>query len=79
MYEIVTYGQGPYPGMSNNEVLAQVQRGYRQPKPDGCVEPIYDIMKKCWDSDPEKRPTFEYLHTIFEDFYTATEQPYIQT
>jgi len=58
---------GPYPGMSNNEVLAQVQRGYRQPKP------MYDLMKKCRDSDPEKRPTFEYLHTIFEDFYTATE------
>lgn len=79
LFEIITYGASPYPGMSNNEVLAQVQRGYRQPKPEGCPEPMYDIMRKCWDSDAEKRPTFEYLHTVFEDFYTATEQPYIQT
>ncbi len=75
----MTYGHQPYLGMYNNEVLEKVQRGYRQPKPDDCPDSIYEMMRKCWDEDAEKRPTFEYLHSFFEDFSTSTEQLYVQT
>jgi fyn-related kinase len=33
--ELVTYGRIPYPGMTNAEVLHQVEHGYRMPCPPG--------------------------------------------
>jgi serine/threonine protein kinase len=32
LYELVTHGSNPYPGMSNNEALQAVLSGYRMPK-----------------------------------------------
>ncbi|XP_026685509.1 tyrosine-protein kinase Src42A [Diaphorina citri] len=59
--ELVTYGRIPYPGMTNAEVLHQVEHGYRMPCPPGCPPRLYDIMLECWLKDPVKRPTFETL------------------
>ena len=46
--ELITYGRIPYPGMTNAEVLQQVERGYRMPSPQGCPENLYAIMMDCW-------------------------------
>jgi fyn-related kinase len=46
--ELVTYGRIPYPGMTNAEVLQQVERGYRMPSPPGTPEALYQIMLDCW-------------------------------
>ncbi|XP_069777577.1 tyrosine-protein kinase Lyn isoform X3 [Narcine bancroftii] len=78
LYEIVTYGKIPYPGMSNTEVVNAVGRGYRMPRPEECPQDLYDVMKLCWKSSAEDRPTFEYLKALLEDFYTATEGQYQQ-
>uniref|UniRef100_A0A673C4I8 Tyrosine-protein kinase n=1 Tax=Sphaeramia orbicularis TaxID=375764 RepID=A0A673C4I8_9TELE len=59
--EIVTYGRIPYPGMSNPEVIQNLDRGYRMPKPENCPDSLYDVMFMCWNENPENRPTFEYL------------------
>ncbi|XP_039595903.1 tyrosine-protein kinase Lck [Polypterus senegalus] len=76
--EIVTYGRIPYPGMTNPEVIQNLERGYRMPIPENCPEELYDIMKRCWKELPEDRPTFEYLKSVLEDFFTATEAQYQQ-
>ena len=62
--------------MANREVLEQVERGYRQPKPNNCPESMYDIMKKCWDKKAQNRPTFEYLFNFFDDYFVSTEPNY---
>ncbi|XP_069742734.1 proto-oncogene tyrosine-protein kinase LCK-like [Narcine bancroftii] len=77
--EIVTYGRVPYPGMSNPEVIRSLEHGYRMPRPDNCPNELYDIMLNCWKNVPEDRPTFEYLQSILEDFFTATEGLYQAT
>ncbi|KFP02670.1 Tyrosine-protein kinase Blk, partial [Calypte anna] len=74
--EIITYGRIPYPGMTNPEVIRNLERGYRMPCPDLCPPELYNIILKCWRSKPEDRPTFEYLQSVLEDFYTATEKQY---
>ncbi|XP_058471153.1 tyrosine-protein kinase Lck isoform X1 [Solea solea] len=74
--EIVTYGRIPYPGMSNPEVIQNLERGYRMPKPDNCSDGLYNVMDECWKESPEDRPTFEYLRSVLEDFFTATERQY---
>ena len=65
-------------GMSNAETLEQVDRGYRMPKHHKCPEPIYEMMLKCWETAPESRPTFEFLHSFFDDYGVNTERSYIE-
>ncbi|XP_030607300.1 tyrosine-protein kinase Lyn [Archocentrus centrarchus] len=78
LYEITTYGKIPYPGMSKVEVMSSVQRGYRMPQPNNCPAELYDIMMSCWKHRPEDRPTFDYLQSVLDDFYTSTEAQYQQ-
>ena len=59
--ELVTHGCEPYPNMTKKQALAQVTQGYRMPRPSGCPDSLYQIMLECWKTDPEERPTFEYL------------------
>lgn len=64
------------PGMTNAEVLHQVEHGYRMPAPPGCPATLYDIMLECWHRDPMKRPTFETLQWKLEDFFTLEGSEY---
>uniref|UniRef100_A0A7N6APX9 Tyrosine-protein kinase n=1 Tax=Anabas testudineus TaxID=64144 RepID=A0A7N6APX9_ANATE len=61
--EIVTYGRIPYPGMSNPEVIQNLERGYRMPKPENCPDGLYNVMSMCWRESADDRPTFEYLRS----------------
>ncbi|KAL7980442.1 hypothetical protein Chor_001596 [Crotalus horridus] len=63
-------------GMNNREVLEQVERGYRMPCPGNCPPLLHDLMVQCWRKEPEERPTFEYLQSFLEDYFTATEPQY---
>uniref|UniRef100_A0ABK0LYD3 Tyrosine-protein kinase n=1 Tax=Rattus norvegicus TaxID=10116 RepID=A0ABK0LYD3_RAT len=63
-------------GMVNREVLEQVERGYRMPCPQGCPESLHELMNLCWKKDPDERPTFEYIQSFLEDYFTATEPQY---
>lgn len=74
--ELVTYGRIPYPGMTNSEVLTQVERGYRMPSPPGTPEALYTIMLDCWKHNAEERPTFETLQWRLEDFFVNSETDY---
>jgi hypothetical protein len=66
--------------MSGKEVLTEVQRGFRMPKPVGCVIPCSDayfgVMSVCWKAKPEERPTFEFLHDTFENWEVSAERQY---
>uniref|UniRef100_G3PY71 Tyrosine-protein kinase n=1 Tax=Gasterosteus aculeatus aculeatus TaxID=481459 RepID=G3PY71_GASAC len=74
--ELVTKGRVPYPGMVNREVLEQVERGYRMPGPQGCPDSLHEMMRLCWKKEPDERPTFEYIQSFLEDYFTATEPLY---
>ncbi|KFZ50298.1 Tyrosine-protein kinase Yes, partial [Antrostomus carolinensis] len=74
--ELVTKGRVPYPGMNNREVLERVERGYRMQCPGNCPPSLHEVMVQCCKRDPEERPTFEYLQSFLEDYFTATEPQY---
>ncbi|XP_073327162.1 protein-tyrosine kinase 6b [Pagrus major] len=61
LYEITTYGGVPYPALSNQEVFQQVANGYRMPAPSKCPNFLYQIMLKCWSTEPADRPDFKSL------------------
>ena len=72
-YMIITH---LFSGMTNAEVLHQVEHGYRMQCPPGCPPALYDIMLECWHKDPMKRPTFETLQWQLEDFFTLSDSEY---
>lgn len=76
LMEIATFGATPYPGMTNIEVVQQVQQGYRMPQPKTCPHLLYNIMLECWANDPNSRPTFQTLHWKLDDFFTLEESDY---
>ena len=63
-------------GMTNAEVLHQVENGYRMPPPTGTPQALYDIMQECWKRDENERPTFETLQWKLEEFFTLTGSEY---
>lgn len=61
MWELFSYGDLPYMGMSNMEAVEKVSQGYRLAQPAACPAPIYAMMQRCWQEDPERRPSFKEL------------------
>lgn len=61
MWEIVTLGSTPYPGMGAREVMRRVRDGYRLERPSHCHPDLYKIIAKCWSGDMNKRPDFTEL------------------
>ncbi|XP_060890941.1 tyrosine-protein kinase JAK1 [Labrus mixtus] len=75
MYELITYCDSSKSPMSlfigmigktqgQMTVLRLVNLladGRRLPRPDGCPETVYELMRKCWEQTPEQRITFERL------------------
>ncbi|GIY58924.1 tyrosine kinase receptor Cad96Ca [Caerostris darwini] len=77
LWEIVTLGSTPYPGLSANEVIRRVRDGYRLEKPEHCRREMYNIMFYCWDKDPKQRPSFGEL-VNFLDRLLISEHTYIE-
>ncbi|CDQ90040.1 unnamed protein product [Oncorhynchus mykiss] len=63
LYEIMTFGQMPYPNMNDSQVKQKVPNGYRMPRPVDpyCSQDMYKIMLDCWKGNKNDRPTFEAL------------------
>ncbi|KAJ8356026.1 hypothetical protein SKAU_G00188200 [Synaphobranchus kaupii] len=69
LYEIMTFGQMPYPNMTNFQVVQKLSTGYRMSCPPRCPTVLYDIMMDCWNENELERPTFETLQWKLEDFF----------
>ncbi|KAI6228751.1 Tyrosine-protein kinase receptor [Aphelenchoides fujianensis] len=65
LWEIFTMGYAPYQHRTNQEVMEMVAAGARLDVPVGTPQELYNIMLRCWSTNPEYRPTFEELVSIF--------------
>ena len=80
LWEIATYGMSPYPGVELTEVYQLLESGYRMECPPGCPARIYDLMKQCWNWEPNERPSFHDIHFAMEHMFqesSITEGTYI--
>jgi serine/threonine protein kinase len=75
LWEMFSRGMTPYFQYSNSEVgsaasfvfttdvmfkvIEKVVQGYRLDPPENCPSEIAELMKQCWNSHPESRPTFK--------------------
>nr|XP_058946193.1 fibroblast growth factor receptor 3-like [Pocillopora verrucosa] len=76
LYEIVTLGGIPYDGWSEGMVVVEVTKGYQMPKPDHVDNKLYDIMKRCWNRNPNFRPPFENLRQRMDKY--IREETYLE-
>ncbi|XP_006902802.1 PREDICTED: proto-oncogene tyrosine-protein kinase receptor Ret [Elephantulus edwardii] len=58
LWEIVTLGGNPYPGIPPERLFNLLKTGYRMERPDNCSEEMYGLMLQCWKQEPDKRPVF---------------------
>ncbi|XP_031146475.1 tyrosine-protein kinase receptor TYRO3 isoform X2 [Sander lucioperca] len=61
MWEIVSRGRTPYPGVPNHELLELLLTGHRLKPPEDCDHKLYEVMQSCWDKRPTHRPGFGEL------------------
>ncbi|XP_067032626.1 fibroblast growth factor receptor 3-like isoform X6 [Acropora muricata] len=61
LYEISTIGGSLFSRIEGREIANLLQQGYRMPKPKHVNDDLYQIMMKCWQSEPEARPSFSDL------------------
>uniref|UniRef100_A0A8C7Z4Y2 Tyrosine-protein kinase receptor TYRO3 n=1 Tax=Oryzias sinensis TaxID=183150 RepID=A0A8C7Z4Y2_9TELE len=66
MWEIMTRGQTPYPGVENSEIYEFLIKGERLKRPSDCRDDIYEIMHSCWSPVPKCRPSFQQLVSQLE-------------
>ncbi|KAL3326077.1 hypothetical protein AABB24_036999 [Solanum stoloniferum] len=62
----------PYPDLSFAEVSSAVVRQNLRPEiPRCCPSSLSNVMKKCWDGHPEKRPEMEEVVRLLEAIDTS--------
>nr|XP_054758504.1 leukocyte tyrosine kinase receptor-like [Lytechinus pictus] len=72
LWEIISLGFMPYPGMSNQEVIQFVAAGERMNPPRSCPQPVFNLMSQCWRHIPEDRPSFT---TVLESINYCLQDP----
>ncbi|XP_008428251.1 proto-oncogene tyrosine-protein kinase receptor Ret isoform X1 [Poecilia reticulata] len=66
LWEIVTLGGNPYPGIAPERLFNLLKTGYRMERPENCSEEMYNLMLRCWKQEPDKRPTFSDISKELE-------------
>ncbi|KAK3704761.1 hypothetical protein QZH41_009758 [Actinostola sp. cb2023] len=71
LWEIFTLGGSPYPGIPVESLFELLKSGYRMQKPQNCPNELYCIMLRCWNENPNNRPTFTELRSEFDRMLTS--------
>ncbi|XP_059172446.1 tyrosine-protein kinase receptor TYRO3-like [Physella acuta] len=63
MWELLTRGLIPYPGLQNSEVRGYLQHS-RLARPYFCPVRLYEVLLSCWQVDTGLRPNFQSLEEL---------------
>ncbi|KAI8491799.1 regulation of mast cell degranulation [Branchiostoma belcheri] len=77
LYEIATLGNVPYPGLDRT-LLDELRTGYREPRPPGLQQDLYDMMLRCWQWEEDDRPEFEDLYDELDAVVESMAKGYIK-
>ncbi|TKY55190.1 Serine/threonine-protein kinase HT1 [Spatholobus suberectus] len=62
----------PYPDLSFSEITSAVVRQNLRPEiPRCCPSSLANVMKKCWDATPDKRPEMDEVVSMLEAIDTS--------
>ncbi|XP_015433663.1 PREDICTED: LOW QUALITY PROTEIN: proto-oncogene tyrosine-protein kinase receptor Ret [Dufourea novaeangliae] len=66
LWELVTLGASPYPGVDVHNLYNLLKAGYRMERPANCSPQLYKLMVSCWHQEPGSRPSFRELTSHWE-------------
>ncbi|XP_076755260.1 protein kinase receptor Ret oncogene [Xylocopa sonorina] len=66
LWELVTLGASPYPGVDVHNLYNLLKAGYRMERPLNCSQQLYKLMISCWHQEPAMRPSFKELASYWE-------------
>ncbi|ESO85164.1 hypothetical protein LOTGIDRAFT_130764, partial [Lottia gigantea] len=76
IWELLTRGVTPYPGVEGWDVIAYLRSGRRLRKPWFSDDTLYSLMLACWNKDIEARPDFTevtgQLNDILHEYETSS-------
>ncbi|KAL8604048.1 hypothetical protein ACOMHN_024873 [Nucella lapillus] len=79
MWEVFTCGEMPYRDKRNIDVVEYVvTENKRLSKPLHTPVIIYQVMMRCWDKDPEMRPSFSDLLRQLSDLNREGDYPHVE-
>ena len=64
LWELITEGNEPYPGMTNEEVRKLASKGDHMFIPQDCPEPFKQLMINCWKYNDYERPNFKDIFDV---------------
>src|SRR2546421_621075 len=71
MWEFTT-GRKPFHDRPHNSVLiSDILKGERPQITDDTPEFYAELMKRCWDHNPENRPTAKEIYFCFREYYQS--------
>ena len=74
MWEFTT-GKKPFHDRPHNHFLiSDILNGERPQITDDTPEFYAELMKRCWDHNPENRPTAEEIHNCFGKYYYSSKR-----
>jgi len=77
LWELITLGSSPYPGVAGRDIHKLIKNGYRMDKPENCSQQMYQLMLSCWAANAEDRPSFTDLRNDLEEMLEADDELYI--
>eukprot|EP01118_Nematostelium_gracile_P020028 TRINITY_DN9564_c0_g1_i6.p1 TRINITY_DN9564_c0_g1~~TRINITY_DN9564_c0_g1_i6.p1 ORF type:complete len:288 (+),score=53.26 TRINITY_DN9564_c0_g1_i6:107-865(+) len=76
LYEIFTRGSEPWDTvMGNTEVRQLVCDRKKMPQPRECPDEVYAVMNKCWNFDPNERPSLQEILQDLDGIAPDNERP----
>ncbi|KAH7721722.1 kinase domain protein [Aphelenchoides avenae] len=76
LYELYSAGSLPFPHVQPYEQLGVLERGERPEQPESCPDHVYDLMRRCWQAEPDERPTALELKQYLEGIIGSTSASY---
>ncbi|XP_050428034.1 activated Cdc42 kinase-like isoform X2 [Adelges cooleyi] len=69
LWEMFSYGFQPWAALTGQQILEAIDEPnfQRLEQPDCCPKEYFNVMSKCWQHDPAKRPRFSELASILHD------------
>jgi hypothetical protein len=77
----------PYPNILNKDFrdhMVRIKNGEEiPPLPDNGSDQIHELMKDCWQVDPQTRPTFQEIvpkiHALLPESYKQVNRCFFKT
>ncbi|KAK2182661.1 hypothetical protein NP493_342g02055 [Ridgeia piscesae] len=67
LWELLTRGCSPYPDVDSFNIKSYVMSGRRMSQPQHAPDDVYALISRCWQDDPDHRPSFKNLHVELRD------------